>query len=77
MAKILFGTSTFLTIITLLTFLLATLHALPLSTNSRWIVDEKGQLVKLVCVNWSAHLDLVVAEGLNKQPVDAISKNII
>ncbi|KAL2903448.1 Glycosyl hydrolase 5 family protein [Bienertia sinuspersici] len=51
-------------------------HALPLSTNSRWIIDKEGQRVKLACVNWASHLDLVVAEGLNKQPVDVISKKI-
>ncbi|GMQ06560.1 hypothetical protein CsSME_00051098 [Camellia sinensis var. sinensis] len=51
--------------------------ALPLSTDSRWIVDETGQRVKLACVNWAAHLDAVVAEGLSKQPIDSISKKIV
>ncbi|KAL8267097.1 hypothetical protein R6Q59_004441 [Mikania micrantha] len=53
--------------------------ALPLSTNSRWIVNagEGGERVKLSCVNWVSHLDAVVAEGLSKQPVDAISKKIL
>ncbi|KAL7204809.1 hypothetical protein ACSBR2_017842 [Camellia fascicularis] len=51
--------------------------ALPLSTDSRWIVDETGQRVKLVCVNWVAHLDAVVAKGLSKQPIDSISKKIV
>ena len=46
--------------------------ALPLSTNSRWIVDESGQRVKLACVNWVSHLEPVVAEGLSKQPIDTI-----
>lgn len=52
--------------------------ALPLSTNSRWIVDDGngGERVKLSCVNWVSHLDAVVAEGLSKQPVDAISNKI-
>ncbi|XP_044491087.1 glycosyl hydrolase 5 family protein-like isoform X1 [Mangifera indica] len=50
----------------------------PLSTNSRWIVDDKsGQRVKLACVNWASHLEPVVAEGLSKKPVDAISKEIL
>ncbi|EOA21953.1 hypothetical protein CARUB_v10002452mg [Capsella rubella] len=49
----------------------------PLSTKSRWIVDEKGQRVKLACVNWPAHLQPTVAEGLSKQPLDSISKKII
>ncbi|GLT36663.1 hypothetical protein SLA2020_110260 [Shorea laevis] len=48
-----------------------------LSTKSRWIVDNQtGKRVKLACVNWVAHLEPVVAEGLNKQPVDVISKKI-
>uniref|UniRef100_A0A803M706 Mannan endo-1,4-beta-mannosidase n=1 Tax=Chenopodium quinoa TaxID=63459 RepID=A0A803M706_CHEQI len=67
----------FLCIVSLLSFLLPTLHALPLSTNSRWIVDSNtGQRVKLSCINWSSHLELMVAEGLTKQPADVISKKI-
>ncbi|KAF3431158.1 hypothetical protein FNV43_RR25888 [Rhamnella rubrinervis] len=50
---------------------------LPLSTSSRWIVDEAGQRVKLACLNWVAHLDAVVAEGLSKQPLDVISNRIL
>lgn len=50
--------------------------ALPLYTNSRWIVDEGGRRVKLACVNWASHLEVMAAEGLNKQPLDAISKRI-
>ncbi|KAF3494444.1 hypothetical protein DY000_02057767 [Brassica cretica] len=51
--------------------------AYPLSTSSRWIVDENGQRVKLACVNWPSHLQPVVAEGLSKQPVDAVAKKIV
>ena len=50
--------------------------AQPLYTNSRWIVDEGGQRVKLACVNWVSHLEAMVTEGLSKQPVDTISKKI-
>ncbi|XVF02596.1 hypothetical protein REPUB_Repub04eG0188200 [Reevesia pubescens] len=50
--------------------------SLRLSTNSRWIVDENGQRVKLACVNWVSHLEPVVAEGLSKQPMDMIAKRI-
>ncbi|KAL1216334.1 Glycosyl hydrolase 5 family protein [Cardamine amara subsp. amara] len=49
----------------------------PLSTSSRWIVNENGQRVKLVCANWPSHLEPVVAEGLSKQPVDAVAKEIV
>ncbi|ONK58283.1 uncharacterized protein A4U43_C09F10580 [Asparagus officinalis] len=51
--------------------------ALPLSTSGRWIVDEiTGQRVKLACVNWASHLETMVAEGLDKRPLDEISKTI-
>ncbi|KAG6713861.1 hypothetical protein I3842_05G174200 [Carya illinoinensis] len=53
-----------------------TVMALPLYTNSRWIVDAEGQRVRLACVNWVSHMEVVVAEGLSKQPVDAISGRI-
>ncbi|XP_030956814.1 glycosyl hydrolase 5 family protein-like [Quercus lobata] len=51
--------------------------AVTLHTDSRWIVNEAGQRVKLACVNWVSHMDPMVAEGLNKQPLDAISKRIV
>lgn len=51
-------------------------NALRLSTSNRWIVDESGTRVKLACVNWPSHLKPVLAEGLNKRPLDAISKSI-
>lgn len=47
-----------------------------LYTNSRWIVNEGGQRVKLSCVNWVSHLEVMVAEGLSKQPLDNIPKSI-
>ncbi|XP_073031687.1 glycosyl hydrolase 5 family protein-like [Primulina eburnea] len=61
-------------------FLLSTgalVAAQPLSTDLRWVVDESGHRVKLACVNWPSHLEVVVAEGLSKKPVDVISKEII
>lgn len=57
-------------------FLRHSTPAAPLSTNSRWIVDESGRRVKLACVNWVTHLEGMVAEGLGKQPLDVISKSI-
>ncbi|KAM7269222.1 hypothetical protein ACFE04_024719 [Oxalis oulophora] len=50
---------------------------LPLSTNSRWIVDENGNRVKLACVNWGAHLQPMTTEGLHRQPLDVITKKIV
>lgn len=53
--------------------------ALPLSVNSRWIIDDQngGERVKLSCINWVSHLESAVVEGLSKQPVDVISKKIL
>ncbi|GMI76134.1 hypothetical protein like AT1G13130 [Hibiscus trionum] len=51
--------------------------SLPLSTNSRWIVDDTGRRVKLACVNWASHMEPVLAEGLSKQPMDTIAKQIV
>ncbi|XP_042057194.1 glycosyl hydrolase 5 family protein-like isoform X1 [Salvia splendens] len=51
--------------------------ALPLSTESRWIVDESGHRAKLACVNWPSHLEVMVAEGLSKKPAEQISSEII
>ncbi|XP_021901157.1 uncharacterized protein LOC110817069 [Carica papaya] len=65
-----------LIIITLQNAVLPTM-AVPLSTNNRWIVDEKRQRVKLACVNWAMHLEPMVAEGLSKSPMDLISKTIV
>ncbi|KAE8692593.1 putative Nucleoporin GLE1 [Hibiscus syriacus] len=54
-----------------------TSESLPLSTTSRWIVDEKGRRVKLACVNWVSHLEPMVAEGLSKRPMDDIAKQTV
>ncbi|XP_057786961.1 glycosyl hydrolase 5 family protein-like [Salvia miltiorrhiza] len=49
----------------------------PLSTNSRWIVDDaSGKRVKLACVNWASHLEPMIAEGLEKKPINEIIKKI-
>lgn len=72
------GTSNSFLFLSVLTLLITTTitAAQPLSTNSRWIVDDGGQRVKLACLNWVSHLEPMVAEGLSKQPVDVISGRI-
>uniref|UniRef100_A0A7N0VII4 Glycoside hydrolase family 5 domain-containing protein n=1 Tax=Kalanchoe fedtschenkoi TaxID=63787 RepID=A0A7N0VII4_KALFE len=69
---------TTLTFLSSFLFLLATLsHSLPLTTDSRWIVDDtSGHRVKLRCANWPGHMEAMVPEGLDRQPVDDISKLI-
>ncbi|XP_031272727.1 glycosyl hydrolase 5 family protein-like [Pistacia vera] len=50
----------------------------PLSTRGRWIIDEEtGQRVKLSCVNWASHLEPMIAEGLDKQPLSKIVAQIV
>ncbi|KHG22500.1 Endoglucanase E1 [Gossypium arboreum] len=52
--------------------------SLPLSTNSRWIVDDQThRRVKLACVNWPSHLEPVFAEGLSKRSMDSIAEQIV
>uniref|UniRef100_A0A7N0TEU3 Glycoside hydrolase family 5 domain-containing protein n=1 Tax=Kalanchoe fedtschenkoi TaxID=63787 RepID=A0A7N0TEU3_KALFE len=70
--------ATSLVILSVFLVILSTTMALPLSTSSRWIVDdENGERVKLACVNWVSHLEVLLAEGLSKQPLDAVSKKIV
>ncbi|XP_027364473.1 glycosyl hydrolase 5 family protein-like [Abrus precatorius] len=73
----------FLIVLIISLFLGATIEVKPvavrgfsLHTNSRWIVNEDGERVKLACVNWVSHLEAMVAEGLSKQPMDVISSAI-
>lgn len=48
--------------------------AVPLSSTSRWIVDANGQRLKLRCINWAAHLEPNIPEGLHKQPAPALAE---
>ncbi|KAK3227927.1 hypothetical protein Dsin_007789 [Dipteronia sinensis] len=48
-------------------------YSLPLSTSKKWIIDSaSGRRVKLTCVNWAAHLEPMLAEGLDKKPLKDI-----
>lgn len=53
------------------------LPALPLRTESRWILDGKGQRIKLAAVNWygAEEKDYVVA-GLDAAPLPELAKRI-
>lgn len=65
--------TTFIFLCTFVTFS----HCLPLSTSSRWIIDdESGKRVKLVCVNWAGHLQTMLPEGLDQQPISHIARHI-
>ncbi|CAH1429346.1 unnamed protein product [Lactuca virosa] len=65
------------TSILLLVLFLFPSHSFPLSTSSRWIVDQNsGYRVKLACVNWPGHLHVMIPEGLNKKPMKAIVSDI-
>uniref|UniRef100_A0A7N0TTR0 Mannan endo-1,4-beta-mannosidase n=1 Tax=Kalanchoe fedtschenkoi TaxID=63787 RepID=A0A7N0TTR0_KALFE len=51
--------------------------SLPLSVNGRWITDDAtGSRVKLHCANWPGHIDTMVPEGLDKQPLDSITSTV-
>lgn len=45
----------------------------PLFSTSRWIVDSSGHRLKLRCINWAAHLETNIPEGLHKQSASAIA----
>ncbi|GLJ37916.1 hypothetical protein SUGI_0771340 [Cryptomeria japonica] len=48
-----------------------------LLTKSRWIVDEEsGGRVKLACVNLVSHLESMLTEGLNRQPLKYIANTV-
>ncbi|KAI0128810.1 glycoside hydrolase family 5 protein [Xylariales sp. AK1849] len=49
---------------------------LPLKSESRWILDDTGERVKLRCINWAGHAETNTPEGLNKQPIDYITSFI-
>ncbi|KAK6928759.1 Glycoside hydrolase, family 5 [Dillenia turbinata] len=52
-------------------------YALPLSTRSRWIVDStSGNRVKLKCINWAAHMQTMLAEGLDKKPLSDVASQV-
>ncbi|KAH6654339.1 cellulase family protein [Truncatella angustata] len=47
--------------------------SLPLKTDSRWILDNAGNRVKLRCINWPGHMETNIPEGLDKQSIDYIA----
>jgi hypothetical protein len=48
----------------------------PLHTSSRWILDSSNKRFKLKCINWAGHMEANIPEGLQHQPIEAISKLI-
>ncbi|KAK5653121.1 hypothetical protein OQA88_9220 [Cercophora sp. LCS_1] len=59
-----------LAILGFLPLVLAQRPALPLSASSRWILDANGNRIKFRCVNWPAHMEPNVPEGLHRQSMD-------
>ncbi|KAG4999420.1 hypothetical protein AAZX31_08G059200 [Glycine max] len=52
-------------------------NSLPLSVHKRWIIDDAtGKRVKLHCAHWVAHATPMLAEGLDKSPMNDIAANI-
>ncbi|MBE3044616.1 cellulase family glycosylhydrolase [Candidatus Bathyarchaeota archaeon] len=63
-------------ILTLLTQSLAK-PAVPLSSESRWVVDANGHRLKLRCINWAAHLEPNIPEGLHKRSAPSLASWIV
>nr|KAJ0204966.1 hypothetical protein LSAT_V11C500285610 [Lactuca sativa] len=52
-------------------------HSLPLTTQSKWVIDElNGERVKFKCVNWPSHLQPMLVEGLDKKPIGFIVNQV-
>lgn len=63
--------------LTLLSLLPTLSYSLPLSVNKRWIIDEaSGNRIKMACVNWPAHMQAMIAEGLDKKSLSDIAISI-
>ncbi|GLJ37814.1 hypothetical protein SUGI_0768940 [Cryptomeria japonica] len=61
----------------LLCFFSGRASSVRLEAKSRWIVDEEsGGRVKLACVNLISHLEHMVTEGLNRQPISYIASTV-
>lgn len=53
-------------------------NAYPLSTHSRWIIDDTtGERVKLVCGNWAGHLQPMIPEGLDRRPLKELVGELV
>ncbi|KAK2353835.1 glycosyl hydrolase 5 family protein [Trifolium repens] len=53
-------------------------NAYPLSTQSRWIIDDStNQRVKLVCGNWAGHLQPMIPEGLDRRPLKELVGELV
>ncbi|SPO00561.1 uncharacterized protein DNG_03309 [Cephalotrichum gorgonifer] len=65
---------TYLLSLSLVSLVLATKPKVPLFSTSRWVVDSAGKRVKLRCINWAAHLETNIPEGLHKQPLPKLAE---
>lgn len=53
-------------------------NAYPLSTKSRWIIDDStSERVKLVCGNWAGHLQPMIPEGLDRRPLKELVGELV
>ncbi|KAK7400461.1 hypothetical protein VNO78_11669 [Psophocarpus tetragonolobus] len=68
---------TSLLLLCLLAIFISCCYSLPLSVQKRWIIDDAtGKRVKLRCAHWVAHAKPMLAEGLDKAPLNNISANV-
>ncbi|RDX99971.1 hypothetical protein CR513_16901, partial [Mucuna pruriens] len=51
--------------------------SMPLSVHKRWIIDDAtGKRVKLHCTHWEGHSEPMLAEGLDKFPLNDIAAKV-
>ncbi|KAK8022258.1 hypothetical protein PG993_013025 [Apiospora rasikravindrae] len=48
----------------------------PFATSDRWMTDRSGNIVTYAGVNWPAHIDVMIPEGLQYQSVASIVSKI-
>lgn len=70
------GKSLSLIILLIVSIFASHCNSLPLSTNKRWIVDESGKRVKMMCINWSSHMNAMLGEGLDTIPLNKLVSQI-
>ncbi|XP_027348375.1 glycosyl hydrolase 5 family protein-like [Abrus precatorius] len=67
----------FLLLVCLLATFTSCCNSMPLSVQKRWIMDDAtGKRMKLHCAHWVAHIKPMLAEGLNKLPLNNITAKV-
>jgi hypothetical protein len=54
----------------------ASLPNLPLSTSGRWLVDQSGNKVTFIGMNWPGHMHAMIPEGLQYLSIESVVTKI-